>query len=775
MPTHIINTGPQSVSGNFTIDNLYLGTSTSYFAESSEVRSWTFTGSSLPCSSINTESAPTGLFFSPDGTKLFYLGSGSDTVREVTLSTPWDLSTAVFVQVIAAGDSIPNDLAFSPDGTKMFILGDTNNRITQYSLPTPWSLTGAASTGYYLTIPTTGDGAETGPQGLCFSSDGYYVYYVGSGSDTVYQWSLNAPFDLSIGPTYVRSFYVGAQETTPTAIDFSSDGTRMYVLGTNGDDINEYRLSTPWDISTAVYFSTGYTFTGQGALNGLFVNDVIGRAYVVGSATDTIWELDIKPQVKYFGKSLICNGDYYVAGRMEIGGTCYANNDVYFRNVASFTSGSSTATFTGSAVFSGNVTVNGTPSIGSATASSTSLFAYGANVFGTTKTIRIGTGGLAGSITSISIGSTNGTSIINYAATNDFYGDINVRRAIMVNGNIDGSFLTDSAEGDIAFYDTFTEASTIVLSSHIPDIGTGWTRVTVNSVTADINCDLNGYAIPATNINDNGVIYLASDAMVSANYEITATLNNLVTLSGYAPYIIFRYIDNNNFYAFRFPRSSNNVDLWKRVGGVSTQIGGDLNLPSTSAFNYTVRVIGSRITILYDGAIQLSIEDSSLPAAGYAGIGYGNILLVTTDDINTGASRFDDFKIQYYSGLEPCASVFQKDISVAGKASVAEIVSESGYKISDSAIVDLSTDTTLTSAYDGKILNCTAGLTITTDTLYKGFQCMVIQNSASTVTFASGTATITSLDGALTTAGQGAVASIIYLGASSVILGGAIA
>ena len=34
---------------------------------------------------------------------------------------------------------------------------------------------------------------------------------------------------------------------------FSNDGTKMFVVGFDGDDINEYALSTPFDASTAEF------------------------------------------------------------------------------------------------------------------------------------------------------------------------------------------------------------------------------------------------------------------------------------------------------------------------------------------------------------------------------------------------------------------------------------------------------------------------------------------------------------------------------------------
>ena len=54
-------------------------------------------------------------------------------------------------------------------------------------------------------------------------------------------------------PTFVDSFSVNSEETRVNGFTFNNDGTKMFVAGHNGDDINEYILSTAWDVSTAEF------------------------------------------------------------------------------------------------------------------------------------------------------------------------------------------------------------------------------------------------------------------------------------------------------------------------------------------------------------------------------------------------------------------------------------------------------------------------------------------------------------------------------------------
>ena len=61
---------------------------------------------------------------------------------------------------------------------------------------------------------------------------------------------------LTLFPTFVDSFSVAAQDAIPESLAFSSDGTKMFVAGIDVDNVNEYTLSTPFDVSTASFVAT---------------------------------------------------------------------------------------------------------------------------------------------------------------------------------------------------------------------------------------------------------------------------------------------------------------------------------------------------------------------------------------------------------------------------------------------------------------------------------------------------------------------------------------
>jgi hypothetical protein len=50
-------------------------------------------------------------------------------------------------------------------------------------------------------------------------------------------------FDVSTA-SFVDSFSVSAQDTSPRGITFNADGSKMFIVGNDGDDVNEYNIGS---------------------------------------------------------------------------------------------------------------------------------------------------------------------------------------------------------------------------------------------------------------------------------------------------------------------------------------------------------------------------------------------------------------------------------------------------------------------------------------------------------------------------------------------------
>ena len=231
--------------------------------------------------------------FNYDGTKMYisyYDANNTNFVppEQFDLSTPWDVSTAVpRVKKLYLGDqeTAPYGIYVKPDGTKFYIIGSTGDDVNEYNMSTLFDV----STGVFSQNFSVG-AQETAPRGVEFKPDGTKMYIIGLTGDDVNEYDLSTPWNISTA-SYNQNFSVGAQETTPTAVRFKPDGTKMYVTGYAGDDVNEYDLSTPWDVSTASFVQSkgtgdttqyGLTFTSDGA-----------KMYTSGATLDRIKEWDL--------------------------------------------------------------------------------------------------------------------------------------------------------------------------------------------------------------------------------------------------------------------------------------------------------------------------------------------------------------------------------------------------------------------------------------------------------------------------------------------------
>ncbi len=241
--------------------------------------------------SISAEEAtPTDLFFSPDGLKMYVVGGTGDDVNEYNLSTAWVVSSAVYSTVfsVASEDTLPTGLFFRADGTKMYVVGSTNDSVFQYTLSTPWSV----ATASYDSISFSVASQDIAPNGMWFKPNGLSMYVAGATADAVYQYTLSTAWNVSTA-TFLQSFSVSSQESVPNAVTFTGDGSRMFVMGQTGDDVNVYNLTTPWDISTSAFVNV-FSVSGQDtAPVGIYIKPDGTKMYIVGTTNDTVFQYTV--------------------------------------------------------------------------------------------------------------------------------------------------------------------------------------------------------------------------------------------------------------------------------------------------------------------------------------------------------------------------------------------------------------------------------------------------------------------------------------------------
>ena len=226
------------------------------------------------------ESLPSGMAFSNDGLKMFVVGPSEKNINEYTLSTAFDVSTLRFVSSTSISNqtSSPSDMAFSNDGLRMFVVGYSEKNINEYKLSTAFD----ASTREFF-HHTTVRLKEERPTGITFSNDGLKMFVVGSSEKNINEYTLSTAFYVFGRDYFIGAFSIETQESDPRDVAFSNDGLKMFVVG-RGESavIHEYTLSTAFDVSTAAYvdpFSISFWETSPTDME--FSNDG-AKMFVVG-------------------------------------------------------------------------------------------------------------------------------------------------------------------------------------------------------------------------------------------------------------------------------------------------------------------------------------------------------------------------------------------------------------------------------------------------------------------------------------------------------------
>jgi len=129
------------------------------------------------------------------------------------------------------------------------------------------------------------------PDAVTFNNDGTKMFVLGSDGDVVGEYTLTTGFDVSTA-SFVDSFNISGEEGTSSALAFNNDGTKMFVLGWGEDKVIEYTLTTGFDVSTASYAGDNerFSFTQENTPRGLAFNNDGTKMFIAGTDNNAIYE-----------------------------------------------------------------------------------------------------------------------------------------------------------------------------------------------------------------------------------------------------------------------------------------------------------------------------------------------------------------------------------------------------------------------------------------------------------------------------------------------------
>lgn len=204
-----------------------------------------------------------GLFFKSDGMSFYISDLDSETIYQYNCSTAWDISTASYASKsfsVSSQSTDPRGLWFKPDGTKMYVgPSGTTDAIFQYSLSTAWDV----STASYDSVSLDVTEQESFITAIGINSDGTKLYVIGN-TDAVYEYLLPTAYVLTDGVYTGGNINISSQETTANGLAFNGSENKFYINGLGSDTVFEYNFGVyPTASPVTVYGltnGTSYTF-----------------------------------------------------------------------------------------------------------------------------------------------------------------------------------------------------------------------------------------------------------------------------------------------------------------------------------------------------------------------------------------------------------------------------------------------------------------------------------------------------------------------------------
>lgn len=249
------------------------------------------------------------MFMKPDGTKYWYVSNTGSTLREVSLTTAWDMSTAADSAKTIGGFGLYG-FCFSPDGRILFSSEGTNVFVRY--LGTAWDITTAGAPSSWA-LPS---GNISYCRCMRISSDGLNLYLSNNGSNTgtynfIYHYQLNMPYQVGNWTTpnaaTSTSNTFGTTSGCLTGFELTPNGKTLivgYYDGTN-HTIKAFMLTAPWLVTNANQGQVGTTFTTatsnytSGGSTGGFVLDPTGTKLIYFGGTKGFETFTIDANTKY--------------------------------------------------------------------------------------------------------------------------------------------------------------------------------------------------------------------------------------------------------------------------------------------------------------------------------------------------------------------------------------------------------------------------------------------------------------------------------------------
>lgn len=204
----------------------------------------------------------------------------------------------------------------------------------------------------------------------------------------------------------------------------------------------------------------------------------------------------------------------------------------------------------------------------------------------------------------------------------------------------------------VIFEDAFVESANTPLTSHAPTVGTSWVEeenTTAAAAEAQVVASVDQVNCSAT-VNSSRIIVTSRPNPASVAYDVTAEISQMTGTGSDDPLgLIGRLTDTSNYYATVAYQAGAAADakIYGLVSGSLTELAsGDTGWVSGDIMKFEIRDAAKKL--YKNGAEVLSTTNNDLTSAGRAGMCWGNVTGVSTDDVNAN-QRFDDYSVDEIS------------------------------------------------------------------------------------------------------------------------------
>ena len=183
------------------------------------------------------------------------------------------------------------NMSLSNDGYKVYVVD--NRSIYEYDLSIANDLSTAVLQGtYYYYTPLTNDESHM----IEISGNGEHLYLASTSSGIIYQFDLATPYDITTISNPNKSINLLAEENKTLSMEMNTSGTKIWTTGGTTDEVHQYSLSTPYDITTVVYDDIQFnlnTAAGITTAQSVAISADGAKMYVFDSTFDELFEFDM--------------------------------------------------------------------------------------------------------------------------------------------------------------------------------------------------------------------------------------------------------------------------------------------------------------------------------------------------------------------------------------------------------------------------------------------------------------------------------------------------